>query len=217
MKGVIFDMDGVLVDSMPTHVRAWKSAFADIASITVKDRDIYLLEGMRGIELIKKIFEHEGVTDDSLAKAVHEGKSKIFKSIRSSQPFEGVPEMIDTLACAKAVVSGSTQSDVEMIIEEDYGREKFSAIVTADDIKRGKPDPSAFLAALTKMGLRPSDAVVVENAPLGVQAAENAGIECFIVLNNTPLRRGDFGDTIPDDRIFEKTSSISEILRGMCE
>lgn len=217
MKGIIFDMDGVLVDSMPTHVRAWKSAFAEIAGITVTERDIYLLEGMRGTELITKIFEQGGVTDGSLAIRVHERKNRIFKSIRSSKPFEGVPEMIDELQCAKAVVSGSRRTDVEAIIEEGFGKERFSVIVSADDIKSGKPDPSAFLAALSRMGIRPSDAVVVENAPLGVQAAKNAGIECLIVLNNTPLRKEDFGSATLDEKIFERTISISEILRGMCE
>lgn len=217
MKGIIFDMDGVLVDSMPTHVRSWKSAFAEIAGITVTERDLYLLEGMRGMELINKIFEQEGVTDGSLASRVHERKNRIFKSIRSSKPFEGVPEMIDALACTKAVVSGSTRSDVEMIVDQDFGREKFAAIISADDVKSGKPDPSAFLEALNRMGIRPSDAVVVENAPLGLQASKDAGIECFIVLNSTPLRRKDFGPTIADDRIFERTSSLSEILRGMCK
>ncbi len=217
MKGIIFDMDGVLVDSMPAHVQSWKSAFAEIAGITVTDRDIYLLEGMRGMELIVKIFEQAGVTDGLLANRVHERKNRIFKSIRSSKPFKGVPEMIDALACAKAVVSGSTRIDVETIIDQNFGKEKFSAIVSANDVNRGKPDPSAFLAALSRLGLRPTDAVVVENAPLGVQAAGNAGIECFIALNNTPLRREDFGPAIPDGRIFERTSSLSEILRGMCE
>ena len=217
MKGIIFDMDGVLVDSMPAHVRSWRSAFAEIAGITVSERDIYILEGMRGMELITKIFEQGGVTDGSLASRVHERKNRIFKSIRSSKPFEGVPEMIDELECAKAVVSGSTRTDIEAIIKEGFGQEKFSTIVSADDIHRGKPDPSAFLAALSRMGLLPSDAVVVENAPLGVQAAKNAGIEYFIALNNTPLRREDFGPTIPDDRIFERTSSLSETLRGMCK
>ena len=216
MKGIIFDMDGVLVDSMPAHVHAWKSAFAEIAGITVAERDIYLLEGMRGTELITKIFEQGGITDGSLASRVHQRKDRIFKSIHSSKPFEGVPAMIDELESATAVVSGSARSDVEAIIQQGFGREKFSTIVSADDVKSGKPDPSAFLLALSRMEILPSDAVVVENAPLGVQAAQNAGIECLIVLNNTALRREDFGPTC-QDRIFERTSSISEILRGMCE
>jgi HAD superfamily hydrolase (TIGR01509 family) len=216
VKGIIFDMDGVLVDSMPAHVHAWKSAFAEIAGITVAEREIYLMEGMRGIELITKIFEQRGVKDDLLASRVHERKDRIFKSIRSSKPFKGVLEMIDKLECAKAVVSGSARRDVQAIINESFGTEKFSAIISADDVKSGKPDPSAFLAALSMMGIQPSDAVVVENAPLGVQAAESAGIECVVVLNNTPLTREDFGPA-RQDKIFERTSSVSEILRGMCE
>jgi HAD superfamily hydrolase (TIGR01509 family) len=156
------------------------------------------------------------VKDDLLASRVHERKDRIFKSISSSKPFEGVLEMIDKLECAKAVVSGSARRDVQAIINESFGTEKFSAIISADDVKSGKPDPSAFLAALSMMGIQPSDAVVVENAPLGVQAAESAGIECVVVLNNTPLTREDFGPA-RQDKIFERTSSVSEILRGMCE
>ena len=117
MKGVIFDLDGVLVNSMPTHFQAWKSAFAMVARLDITERDIYLREGMRGMELVIRIFEQKGFPDHSLAKAVHDEKSKIFKEIRSSEPFEGVKEMIGAIKCKKAVVSGSTRNDVETIIE----------------------------------------------------------------------------------------------------
>ena len=78
-KGIVFDLDGVLVNSMPTHVRAWKQAFTNIANIEISDRDIYLLEGMRGMDLVNKMFDQKAFPDHSLAKAVHDEKSKIFK------------------------------------------------------------------------------------------------------------------------------------------
>ena len=64
MSGIIFDLDGVLVDSMPAHYRAWKIAFKEVANIDVGERAIYLLEGMRGSELVKTIFEQKGFSND---------------------------------------------------------------------------------------------------------------------------------------------------------
>lgn len=212
MDGVIFDLDGVLVNSMPTHFQAWKQAFARITGLQVTERDIYLLEGMRGVELIKKIFEQKKFSDYSAVRKVHEEKSRIFKSIRSSEPFEGVQEMINGMKCVRAVVSGSTREDVETILEEAFGRDKFDAVITADDIEKGKPDPSAFLEALDRMKVRPENAIVVENSPLGAKAAKDASILCYVALNNSPLDRSDFAGIIPEDRIFDRTSHLREVL-----
>jgi beta-phosphoglucomutase len=216
-KGIIFDLDGVLVDSMPTHFQAWKEAFAKIAELEITDRDIYLLEGMPGMDLVAKIFEQKNFADYSLVQKVHVEKSKIFKEIRSAEPFEGAKEMVESIRCSKAVVSGSNKHDVESILEEAFGKDTFNVIITADDIEKGKPDPSAFLDALRRMKLRPSDAIVVENAPLGVKAANNASIDCFVVLNNTPLARLDFDSIIPQHKIFEKTSALRKVIEELCK
>jgi HAD superfamily hydrolase (TIGR01509 family) len=212
VQAAIFDLDGVLVNSMPTHFQAWKAAFAKIAGLEIAKRDVYLREGMREIELVEKIFEQKNFSNHLLARRVHDEKSRIFKGIRSSEPFEGVREMIDCLKCAKSVVSGSTRNDVESVLEEPFGKDRFDVVITADDIEKGKPDPSAFLEALRRMKVKPVDALVVENAPLGVRAAGSAGIGCYVVLNNTPLARSDFNGTIPDDRIFDKTGLLRKVL-----
>ncbi|HJS68648.1 MAG TPA: HAD family phosphatase [Nitrososphaera sp.] len=213
MQAVIFDLDGVLVNSMLTHFQAWKVAFAKIAGIEIAERDVYLLEGMRGMELVEKIFGQNNFSSNrSLARKVHDEKSKIFKGIRSSEPFEGVREIIDCIRCSKAVVSGSTRNDVETILEEAFGRGSFDVTITADDIEKGKPDPSAFLEALSRMKVEPRDALVVENAPPGVRAANSAGIACYVVLNNTPLVRSDFKSIIPEGRILEKTGLLRKVL-----
>lgn len=212
MKGVIFDLDGVLVNSMPTHFKAWKAAFSKVAGLEICERDIYLLEGMRGMDLVAKIFKQKNFSNPSLGRKVHDEKSTIFKVIRISESFEGVKEMINDIKCAKAVVSGSTKNDVETILEEAFGKDRFDVTITADDIEKGKPDPSAFLEALKQMKISPKDAVVVENAPLGIRAANSAGISCYVVLNNTPLSRSDFNGIIPQDRIFEKTAMLRKLL-----
>jgi HAD superfamily hydrolase (TIGR01509 family) len=215
MNAIIFDLDGVLVDSMPTHVRAWQEAFENVAGIKVSERDIYLLEGMRGLELIDKIFDQKG-GDRSAAKKVNEEKNRIFRAIRSSRPFDGVSELLDSISCPKALVSGSARQDVEAILKESFASNKFDVTITADDVNAGKPDPTAFLEAASRIGSSPQNTSVVENAPLGVIAANKAGMECFIALNNTPLVPADFGSRVRPEQIFRTTGSLAGLLAGMC-
>jgi beta-phosphoglucomutase len=216
MKGAIFDLDGVLVDSMPDHYQAWKTVFKEIANIDVDERSIYLLEGMRGSELVKKILEQR-VQDYSIVDKLNKEKNEIFKKIHRSVPFDGVKELVTSLKCSKAVVSGSARKDVEAMLDEAFGKQYFDIIITADDIEEGKPDPSPFLIALQKIGLKPSEAVVVENAPLGVEAANKAGIQCIVTLNTTPLEISDFKDLISEDRIFRDTKSAASFLESWCQ
>jgi beta-phosphoglucomutase len=216
VKGTIFDLDGVLVNSMPSHVQAWMQAFRSVAGIELDRKMFYVLEGMRGAELVEKVFRERGAPA-SLAEKVIKEKDSIFKSMPSPPAFEGVKEMVSSLRCAKAVVSGSSRHDVESVLQMAIGRDLFDVLITADDVKKGKPDPLAFQAALEKMGIAPADAVVAENAPFGVRAANNAGIPCYVVLNNTLLTRQDFSGLIPEEKILEKTSSLMGVLEQMCE
>lgn len=215
MRAVIFDLDGVLVDSMPSHSLSWVQAFRNVAGIEIDRRLLYVLEGMRGAELVEKIFAENGA-DWSLASRVIGEKDRLFKTMDRPKPFEGVRELIYDLRCAKAVVSGSSRHDVESFLDEIAGKENFDAIVTADDISRGKPDPLAFATALARLRLEPPQAVVVENAPLGARAAANAGIPCYVVLNSTQLVRSDFAGIVPEDMILEKTSSLKGLLKNLC-
>ena len=216
MRGVIFDLDGVLVDSMPDHYKAWKMAFKEVTDIEVDERMIYLLEGMRGNDLVKKIFEQKNYDDYSIAQKVNERKNQIFKDILTPRTFDGVKELIDRLKCTKAVVSGSARKDVEVLIDRTFGKNNFDVIITADDIDRGKPDPIAFITALNRMKIDTAEAIVVENAPLGVEAAIKAGLQCIIVLNNTPLQMKDFKLMTDYSRIFEETKYTTKLLETWC-
>jgi len=216
MRGVIFDLDGVLVDSMPDHYKAWKMAFKEITDIEVDERMIYLLEGMRGNDLVKKIFEQKNYDDYSIAQKVNERKNQIFKDILTPRTFDGVKELIDLLKCTKAVVSGSARKDVEVLIDRTFGKNNFDVIITADDIDRGKPDPIGFITALNRMKIDTAEAIIVENAPLGVEAAIKAGLQCIIVLNNTPLQMKDFKLMTDYSRIFEETKYATKLLETWC-
>jgi HAD superfamily hydrolase (TIGR01509 family) len=216
VSGIIFDLDGVLVDSMPAHYKAWEIAFREVANIKVDERTIYLLEGMRGSDLVKTIFEQKGFKNPSLVEKVTSKKNEIFKTISSVDSYDDTKEIVASLECSKAVVSGSAKEDVEAIIDKNFGKTLFEIIITADDIEKGKPDPSSFIIALRRMNLKPSQTIVVENAPLGVQAANNAGIKCIVVLNNSPLMVSDFKSLTSQDKIFKETRSTKNVLQSWC-
>jgi len=231
MRAIVFDSDGVLVDSMPSHYKAWKIAFKEVCNIDVDSRTIYLLEGMRGIDLVKKVFElknyHIDSDDDNnnkqkTAEQVSQRKNEAFREILLSSPpqaYRGVKHLIMNLVgCKKAVVSGSAREDVETLLKESLRKGNlFDTLITADDSEKGKPDPSSFMNALNKIKVPRSKALVVENAPLGVEAANNAGIQCIVVLNNTPLNIQDFRSVISDDKIFKETISAARSIEGWCK
>jgi beta-phosphoglucomutase len=220
VKGVIFDMDGVLVDAMPYHCKALQIAIKQETDIDIDARTIFLLEGMPADEMIKEIFRREGYDNNpyyfSIVDKIHNLKKEILKQILVVKPIDGVRELIAELDCLKAIVSGAARQEVEDIIYKTFNREKFDVVITGDDLEEGKPNPDPFETALERLNLKPQEALVVENAPLGVQAANKAGIECIVTLNNSTLTISDFKGLIEEDRVFESTQSATEFLKNWC-
>jgi HAD superfamily hydrolase (TIGR01509 family) len=229
-KGIIFDMDGVLVDAMPFHCKAIQAAAKQEVNIDIAQRDVYLLEGMPGEEMVKELLRHkrftgkiEELSDDesdklnSIAHRIHERKKKVFQQINASAPINGARDLVYNIGCKKALVSGAAKQEVDSIINNYFGKDVFDVVVSGEDLEEGKPSPDPFRTALTKMGLTESEAIVVENAPLGVKAANNAKIRCIVTLNNTPLKLSDFEDLIEQELIFPNTSSAISFLREYCQ
>jgi beta-phosphoglucomutase len=216
MKGIIFDLDGVLVDSMPTHYKAWKIAFEEITSLQVDERSIYLLEGMRGEDIVKQIFKKYNYRDLSKTNDVVLRKDDIFRSMMNIKPYDKVNEILGQLKCTKGIVSGSAKQDVVSVIDRCLQKEVINIVLTGDDIAQGKPNPEGFKLFLQRTKLNPWDVLVIENAPLGVQASNNAAIKPVVVLNNSPLRVNDFVNLIPIDQIYDETKNIGEKLVTWC-
>jgi beta-phosphoglucomutase len=212
MNGVIFNLDGVLVDSMPKHYEAWKIAFSETVNIELNERTIYLHEGMRGIELINSRLRWTGLNDfDSIVAQITKRKDEYF----SFKPFERVNELVTNLLCHKALVSCSSKKDVESILDQAIGfwKEQFDVMISADEDKNGKPDPSSLLSAVGKLKARKAGSIIVKNASLGVEAANRAGIPCIVVFNNSPPRAIDFKPLVSDERIPKRTELAFNFLK----
>jgi beta-phosphoglucomutase-like phosphatase (HAD superfamily) len=122
--------------------------------------------------------------------------------------------------CLKAVVSGASRKEVESLLEQN-NISKFDLIISGEDLEEGKPSPLPFSMALLKLNLKPSEALVVENSPVGVDSAIKANITYIVTLNNTPLELSDFY-AIPKDsdfvhkRIYKDTLSAGKFLIDWC-
>ena len=212
MNGVIFDLYDVLVNSTPMHYEAWKIAFSETANIEVNERTIYLPEGMRGIELVNNILMRTGLKefDKSIVTQITKRKDEYFRKVFSFKPFERVNELVTNLRCPKALVSGSSKKDVESILDQaiGFGNEQFDVMITADEVKNGKPDPSSLLSALEKLKLNTTGSIVVKNVPL-------AGVPCIVILNNTPLHAVDFKPLVLEERILKRSELAFNFLEEL--
>ena len=100
----------------------------------------------------------------------------------------------------------------DLILKKILTNSKFEQIITGDNVQKGKPDPQAFNLFLSKTGLKPEEVIVVENSPLGVQAARNSKMRCILTLNNSPLDSPEFKNFIDEENIFGNTYSLYNYL-----
>ena len=191
-KAVLFDMDGVLYDSMPNHAIAWQQSMAHFGIRMTAD-DAYATEGARGVDTIRMMVRQQQgrEIDEAEAQRMYDEKSRIFHEMPEAPIMPGVLELMTQIqACGLhiGVVTGSGQRPLIRRILQDFGRFVDEAhITTAYDVKRGKPYADPYLSGLRKAGnLSPWEAIVVENAPLGVRAGVAAKI-FTIAVNTGPL------------------------------
>jgi HAD superfamily hydrolase (TIGR01509 family) len=191
-KAVLFDMDGVLYDSMPNHAIAWQQSMAKF-DIKMTADDAYATEGARGVDTIRMMVKNQQERDISEAEAqmMYDEKTRCFHSLPEAPVMPGVRELMAKIkACGLGigVVTGSGQrplinrllTDFSEYLDEQH-------VTTAYDVKRGKPNPDPYLMGLQKMGnLNPWEGIVVENAPLGVHAGVAARI-FTVAVNTGPL------------------------------
>jgi HAD superfamily hydrolase (TIGR01509 family) len=192
IKAVLFDMDGVLYDSMPEHVQAWEETMSAVGT-AFEPGDFYLYEGRTGHSTINLLFNRTFGRDATQEEkiSIYARKTNRFKELNTvSKPMPGALEVLEkvkALGLKRVIVTGSgQQSLLENLNRLFPGFFEKNLLVTAYDVKHGKPNPEPYLLGLKKANLKPDEAIVVENAPLGIESAVAAGI-FTIAVNTGPL------------------------------
>lgn len=200
LKALIFDMDGVLVDSMPFHAAAWKKAFLDMG-MEIQDRDIYAIEGSNprnGLPLlIRKARKAPEAYDFETITSIYRQE---FKRVFELKAFDGMKECLEVLKTRflLSVVSGSDHLIVHGIVDQLFPG-IFDIVVTGDDIKNSKPHPDPFLKAVELLNVQPEECVVIENATMGVEAAKKAEIYCIGIPTYVEPSQLDRADLVVGD------------------
>ncbi len=200
---ILFDMDGVLIDSMPNHVVAWRESMASFG-IRMTAIDSYMTEGARGVDTIRKMVkEQQGKTITAEeAQVMYNEKSRLFHLMPPAPLMPGILELMQKLRNDKLTIGIVTGSGQRPLIErirttfKDYVVEEH--IVTAYDVTTGKPEPAPYLMGMQKCGAQPWETIVVENAPLGVKAGNAA--KAFTIGVNTGI--------LPDKALAEAGADL---------
>jgi beta-phosphoglucomutase len=186
LRAVIFDVDGVLVQSMERHHEAYRRAFQELR-IEIKKEEVFANEGRRSREVIESLARAKGLRLSEELAAMNKKKQDAFFAFGPLPLYPGVPELLAKVRNAGlklAAVTGTARVNVENHLGATI--RKLDAVITADDVTNTKPHPEPYLAALQKLAIKPSEAVVVENATLGVRSARAAGIKVIAVTSTLP-------------------------------
>lgn len=210
-KAVLFDMDGVVVDSMPYHYRSWKQIFRSLG-INLDKLEIYKREGEQGIGSISAILVDHGIhlSVDDRKKLLHQ-KEMLFKKIASPRLLPGIEPLIKDLkkeGYQLALVTGTSRSEIDYVLPSCL-IVSFDVLVTGDSIERGKPAPDPYMKAIEYLKIRPSDSVVIENAPFGILSAKKAGALCIAIT--TSLSREYLQDA---DFICDSLEEVRKLILG---
>lgn len=190
-RAFFFDMDGVIFNSMPRHARAWEQAMHQYG-FDFNAYDAYINEGRTGASVINEYClktNHRPATEQEINE-IYQAKTEAFNAQGMPEPIDGIKEVLhrlQELGIQIWIVTGSGQDSLMARLNRHFpgvfARER---MITAHDVKIGKPDKEPYWKALIRSGFEAQDVVVVENAPLGVRAGKAAGL-FTIGVNTGPL------------------------------
>lgn len=190
-KAVLFDMDGVLFDSMPNHATSWAKVCTD-HGLDMTPEEAYLHEGRTGAATINILTQRQWGRDATTEEIQHiyEDKCTLFNACPEAPKMQGAEAALEEVKASGLrihVVTGSGQLSLLERLNTHYPSFfSLERVVSSKDVKHGKPHPEPYLKGLAQAGVQPWEAFVVENAPLGVRAAVAAGI-FTIAVNTGPI------------------------------
>lgn len=206
---VLFDLDGVIVDSRAFHMEAWHR-WAREHAIAHEPDYFHRMFGHRNDAIIGGL--RPEVTPGEL-QGLAEHKESLFREEARGQivTLPGVRELLDSLDASdapRAIVTSTPRANLDMILDSLGLRERFQALVAEEDASRGKPDPEGFLVAAERLGVEPGRCVVIEDAPAGLRAAKAGGMRAIGVTTTHPA--ADLGDA---DLVVDTLTLTGEAVR----
>ncbi|HXK61802.1 MAG TPA: HAD family phosphatase [Acidobacteriota bacterium] len=215
IKGAIFDMDGVIVDNISHHLRAWKQLGRELGR-DFKDADVKRVFGKRNREILMSLMGNE-LSDDELA-ACGKRKEELYRAIMAPElrPVKGLPGFLAALrnsGVKTAIATSGPIDNVRFVLDGLDLQDAFDSIITGSEVRESKPHPAIFLLAAERLQLSPEDCVVFEDSPPGIQAAKAAGTACVgLATTHSP---GELVQYKPDRIIRDFTDiTVEDLIFG---
>lgn len=209
---MVFDLDGVLIDSMATHAESYRRALAP-HGVGVSDREVYVREGARSETILRDLLHAAGrVPRDGDIKRLADEKQRIFESLPAPGPYPGAAGLLAAAWDAggpTAVVTGTRRTNLEAIVPDWV--ERFDAVQTQETYKHDKPHPEPYANAARALGVAPRDCIAVENAVRGVRSARAAGYGVVLALCTT-MSAPELAQADPD-AVFGTHEGLTEDLQ----
>lgn len=200
IRAVIWDMDGVIADSGPHHLAAWQEIFSQ-RGIKFTAQDFKRSFGTRNDNIIRNTLGEKTSQDE--VEAIAREKEEAFRRIARGkiEPLPGALELIRALkkqGFRMAIASSTPAENIQLVTGSLGIADCFQVIVNGQDVTQGKPHPQVFLSAAQRLGIKPENCLVIEDAVVGVTAAKRAGMYCLAVTNTHPRHKLQQADLIVD-------------------
>jgi beta-phosphoglucomutase len=217
IEALIFDLDGVLLNSMPAHVAAWGEAFRE-EGLKVSEEFIYRNEGALDWDLLRRELQSgNGAMSRAMFEALIDRQREIY--LRGYAPqvqmYSEAREVVETLGQSHLRLALVTSSARMVLLPSlvSWIDSHFQVVVTGESVNRCKPHPEPYLKSLEALGIGPEQAVVVENAPAGIRSARRAGIFCIALATTLPPEALAEADHIcPDHRAFMRWLRTAQVF-----
>ncbi|HID06362.1 MAG TPA: HAD family phosphatase [Armatimonadetes bacterium] len=218
LKAVIFDLDGVLVDSSEFHYKAWQIWSAE-QGVTMSYEFFRETFGMINEKIIPQLIPRPLSREE--IQELSERKEALFRQVARGklEPLPGAVELVRGLQHAGyrlAIGSSTPRKNIDVVLESIGLADAFPVRIAAEDVKHGKPDPEVFFKAAQAIGVPPRRCVVIEDAVAGVDAAKRAGMKAIAITITHPRERLMHADIVVDS-LTEVTVNMVEQLLGVEE
>jgi HAD superfamily hydrolase (TIGR01509 family) len=204
LRAVIFDMDGVIIDSQPYHF-AVEDKMCREMGIDVSVEESHSFVGMAG-EKVWGYLKNKHALMESIEELLafeNKARTAYFSSLENVHPIPGVVELLKALKqhdIKTALASSSSVEVIEIFISKLRIKDYFQKIISGDAVENGKPDPDIFLHTAVALGEDPADCIVIEDSANGVKAAKDAGMKCVGFRNaNSGAQDLSLADMVIDD------------------
>ncbi len=213
IRGVIWDLDGVILDSAEQHWRAWH-ALAGETRAHFSQTDFRATFGQRNADIIPRFWR---TGDPAEIARLAERKETIYRDLlkRDATALPGAIDLLRDLRDAgwrQALGSSAPLENIDLILDLLGLRDVLNAIVSGEQAQRGKPAPDIFLAASRALGLAPVKCCVIEDAVAGVQAAQAAGMRCVAVTNGRPNRELAIADVVVSSLVELDVARLTSLV-----